>query len=77
MNFIYSLDVGNGDGSDLRMEVVINGRTVYELNFNVPITGKITRNNDNLKIKFNADDCPVIAGDVKIRFHCSNPVSTQ
>lgn len=64
--------VGNGDGSDLKMEVIINGRVIYELNFNVPIVGQVTRKGDEVKVKFNVDDTPVVSADVKVRFYSSN-----
>jgi len=66
-------NLGNGDGSDFRMEVIINSRVVYELNFNVPMIGRVFKKNDEIKVKFNMDDCPVISGDVKVMFHSSNP----
>lgn len=57
------------------MEVIINGRVIYELNFYVPIVGQVTRKGDEVKVKFNVDDTPVVSADVKVRFYSSNAVS--
>ncbi|XP_065668918.1 phosphatidylinositol 3,4,5-trisphosphate 3-phosphatase TPTE2 isoform X4 [Hydra vulgaris] len=66
--------VGNGNGSDLRMEVIVNGHVIFELNFKVPISCKVSlKGSDTLVVKFNLDDFPVLSGDVKFKFHSSNP----
>ena len=35
------LDVGNGDGSDFKMEVIVDGAVVYTLVFNAPMDAKV------------------------------------
>lgn len=40
---VSSTDVGNGDGSDLKMEVIVDGVVVYTLMFNTPMDAKVCR----------------------------------
>ena len=71
---ISASDIGNGDGSDFRMEVLVNGRVVFDLNFNVSLSGQIRKKHDEIKVEINSDEFPVISGDIKFMFHSSNSV---
>jgi PTEN phosphatase family protein len=71
--------IGNGDGTDLHLEIIVNKQVVHELPFNLPVAQqvekavKIIKENDEIKIKFNEESCPALSGDIKVRFHSSNP----
>ncbi|XP_065058372.1 phosphatidylinositol 3,4,5-trisphosphate 3-phosphatase TPTE2-like [Rhopilema esculentum] len=67
---------GNGDGSDLKMEIIIDGNVVFTFVFNAPMDAKITHKHDkgsSVKATFNEHACPVLSGDVKVAFHSSSP----
>ncbi|KXJ22445.1 phosphatidylinositol 3,4,5-trisphosphate 3-phosphatase TPTE2 [Exaiptasia diaphana] len=66
--------VGNGNGKDLRFEVVINGSIVYHLACTGGRPGQIKHFSDldKLVIALGDMDCPTLTGDIKIKFYCSS-----
>lgn len=67
--------IGNGDGSDLKMEVIVEGRVVYTLVFNAPMDAKIIHKNHKggrVKATLAEGACQVLAGDIKIKFYSSS-----
>eukprot|EP00112_Aurelia_sp_Birch-Aquarium-sp1_P024593 Seg784.6_Seg784.1 transcript_id=Seg784.6_Seg784.1/GoldUCD/mRNA.D3Y31 product="Phosphatidylinositol 3 4 5-trisphosphate 3-phosphatase TPTE2" protein_id=Seg784.6_Seg784.1/GoldUCD/D3Y31 len=67
--------VGNGDGSDLKMEVIVNSRVIYTLVFNAPLDAEIkhkTEKEGRVKAILNGSACPVLSGDTKIKFYSSS-----
>lgn len=67
--------LGNGDGSDFRMEVIVNGKVVYNLVFNAPMDAKIKHTSEKsgkMKATLYEGACLVLAGDVKMKFYSSS-----
>ncbi|XP_066918370.1 phosphatidylinositol 3,4,5-trisphosphate 3-phosphatase TPTE2-like isoform X2 [Clytia hemisphaerica] len=64
--------VGNGDGSDLSVEIVQNGQIIHKVVFNEPGTNFLKTKGDSLKVIFNEKDNLMVVGDTKVRFHSSN-----
>lgn len=67
---IFFSAVGNGDGSDLSMQIIMDGKLFYEC----PVQGQYRRNKDMLINKFLYDSNRKLKGDVKFRFISSNKV---
>jgi len=69
-------NVGNGDGSDFKMEVIVDGAVIYTLVFNAPMDAKIKHTHDKggrIKATLNENACPVLYGDIKCKFYSSSP----
>lgn len=64
--------VGNGDGSDLSMEIVQNGQVTYKVVFKEPGNVLLTTKGDSLKISMDEKEQVMVVGDVKLRFHSTN-----
>lgn len=60
--------VGNGDGSDLSMEIRLDGLLIYECKFGDNINCQVTKYTDTHTVVANLQNSPVIFDDVKIRF---------
>ena len=72
--FAISTAVGNGDGSDLSMEIVQNNQVVYKLAFDDPGKNGVKSKGDSLKVTLDEQKKVTIVGDTKFRFHSSNGV---
>ena len=72
----FFVAVGNGDGSDLSVEIVQNGQIIYKVVFNQPGTNYLKTKGDSLKVIFDEKDNLMVVGDTKVRFHSSNTVSS-
>ena len=77
-NFLIfqTIAVGNGNGSDLSMEIVQNNQIIYKLAFDDPGKNMLKPKSDSLKVIFDEQKKLTIVGDTKFRFHCSNGVNT-
>ena len=64
---------GNKDGSDLRMEVIIHDQIVHVVNFDEGSECQVITKPDTIKLVFDKNDSPLMAGDVKLKFNSSNP----
>eukprot|EP00794_Sanderia_malayensis_P007596 gene7596-8436_t len=67
--------VGNGDGSDLKLEIIVDGAVVYTLVFNAPMDAKINHKNQkegSVKATLHDDACQVLAGDIKFKVYSSS-----
>ncbi|XP_062608219.1 phosphatidylinositol 3,4,5-trisphosphate 3-phosphatase TPTE2-like [Saccostrea cucullata] len=60
--------VGNGDGSDLSMEIRVDGLLIYECRFGDNMNCQVTKYTDTHSVVANLENSPVIVDDVKIRF---------
>ncbi|XP_048776038.1 phosphatidylinositol 3,4,5-trisphosphate 3-phosphatase TPTE2-like [Ostrea edulis] len=60
--------VGNGDGSDLSMEIRVDGLLIYECRFGDNMNCQVTKYMDTHSVVANLQSSPVIIDDVKIRF---------
>ncbi|XP_032219913.1 phosphatidylinositol 3,4,5-trisphosphate 3-phosphatase TPTE2 [Nematostella vectensis] len=67
--------VGNGDGKDLRLEVIINSSVVCHMSCSEGQPGQIKyfEDLDKLVIAVGETDCPSLTGDIKIKFYSNNP----
>ncbi|XP_031564991.1 phosphatidylinositol 3,4,5-trisphosphate 3-phosphatase TPTE2-like [Actinia tenebrosa] len=68
--------LGNGDGRDLKLEIVINGSVVFHLSCAEPARpGQIQHfaDLDKLVITLGDMDCPTLTGDIKLKFYSSSP----
>lgn len=68
--------VGNGDGSDIRLEIVMDSKIVHSIKFNELDKDRLVKHFDHIKIMFSAEDNINVCGDVKFRFISSNSVSS-
>ncbi|KAJ8297558.1 hypothetical protein KUTeg_024089 [Tegillarca granosa] len=60
--------VGNGDGSDLSMEIRADGLLIYECHFGTNVNCQVMRYTDSDSIVIELKNQPAIADDIKIRF---------
>ncbi|KAH3842858.1 phosphatidylinositol 3,4,5-trisphosphate 3-phosphatase TPTE2-like [Dreissena polymorpha] len=60
--------VGNGDGSDLGLELRAEGLLIFEAKVAGSLNCECTHDRDNDSITITLKDAPVIANDVKVRF---------
>ena len=67
--------VGDGDGSDLSMEVLQNGQVTFKLAYNTPGLNKLKSKGDSLKVTIDESINLTVVGDTKIRFHSTNGVN--
>ncbi|KAK6172672.1 hypothetical protein SNE40_016284 [Patella caerulea] len=64
--------VGNGDGSDLGMEIRPEGNLIWECQFGPNINCQTMKYSDNNSIVVELQNSPVIEGDIKIMFRSNN-----
>ncbi|KAK0064871.1 phosphatidylinositol 3 4 5-trisphosphate 3-phosphatase TPTE2 [Biomphalaria pfeifferi] len=64
--------VGNGDGSDLFMELRQDSLLIFECNLGTQINCEVLKYTDSDSIVINLKSCPNIQGDIKIMFKTNN-----
>lgn len=64
--------VGNGDGSDLSMEIRAEGILIYECHLGASINCQVINYTDSDSIVINLQNSPALVGDVKIKFNSSS-----
>lgn len=69
-----NIDVGNGDGSDFHLEIVMDGKIVHTVKFNELDKDKLVKKFDHIKVKFSEEENINVSADVKFRFISSNSV---
>ncbi|XP_041358735.1 phosphatidylinositol 3,4,5-trisphosphate 3-phosphatase TPTE2-like [Gigantopelta aegis] len=65
--------VGNGDGSDLSMEIRANGLLIYSCQFGSNTNCQLIKYTDSDSIVVELQNSPRLEGDIKIMFHSTNP----
>ncbi|GAB1607276.1 phosphatidylinositol 3,4,5-trisphosphate 3-phosphatase TPTE2-like isoform X1 [Argonauta hians] len=64
--------VGNGDGSDLSIEVQTSENLIYECHLGASINCQVLKYIDSDSIVVNLHQCPVLVDDVKVKFNSTN-----
>lgn len=64
--------VGNGNGSDLSMEIRAEGLLIYECHLGASINCQVINYTDSDSIVINLQNSPALIGDVKIKFNSSS-----
>ncbi|KAK3593566.1 hypothetical protein CHS0354_018654 [Potamilus streckersoni] len=60
--------VGNGDGSDLQMEIRVNGLPIFECNLGTGVNCQVLQGEDGNSVIITLKSCPVLEEDIKVRF---------
>lgn len=64
--------VGNGDGSDLSIEIRTAENLIYECHLGASINCQVIKYTDSDSIVINLHQCPVLFDDIKIKFNSTN-----
>ncbi|XP_036360548.1 phosphatidylinositol 3,4,5-trisphosphate 3-phosphatase TPTE2-like isoform X1 [Octopus sinensis] len=64
--------VGNGDGSDLSIEIRTAENLIYECHLGASINCQVIKYTDSDSIMINLHQCPVLVNDIKVKFNSTN-----